>query len=113
MIWRSVSSLAHECRIVEQTIYKKEKVYTPDSEIKKATDLQQIEKEIHRLKMENNSLKNYHHIHERITGDSLLHELIVEESQEHTVWTLTNVFETTKSSYYASKDRHSIKKIRK
>ncbi|GEN90651.1 transposase [Tetragenococcus koreensis] len=55
---QSVTSLAREYGIAEQTIYKWKKAYTPDKETGKSqAELQQMEKEMHRLKQENDILK--------------------------------------------------------
>ncbi|MCO8294475.1 IS3 family transposase [Tetragenococcus halophilus] len=104
---QSVPSLAREYGISEATIYNWKKAYTPDEETGKSqADLRQMEKEMHRLRQENDILKKgYHHIHERIVDDSFIYDLIDEESQEYPVRTLTNVLEVSKSTYYASKDR--------
>ncbi|MDN6617999.1 MAG: IS3 family transposase, partial [Enterococcus sp.] len=104
---QSVTSLAREYGIAEQTIYKWKKAYTPDKETGKSqAELQQMEKEMHRLKQENDILKKgYHPIHERIADDSFLYDLIDEENQEYPVRTLTDVLEVSKSTYYASKYR--------
>ncbi|AYW48870.1 IS3 family transposase [Tetragenococcus osmophilus] len=104
---QSVPSLAHEYGISEATIYNWKKEYTPDEETGKSqADFHQMEKEMHRLKQENDILKKgYHHIHERVRDDSLIYEIIDKERQEYPVRTLTSVLEVSKSTYYASKYR--------
>ncbi|WP_146028848.1 transposase, partial [Tetragenococcus halophilus] len=55
---QSVPSLAREYGISEATIYKWKKEYTPDEETGKSqADLRQMEKEMHRLRQENDILK--------------------------------------------------------
>ncbi|GFK22928.1 transposase [Tetragenococcus halophilus] len=55
---QSVPSLAREYGISEATIYNWKKAYTPDEETGKSqADLRQMEKEMHRLRQENDILK--------------------------------------------------------
>ncbi|WP_212880421.1 IS3 family transposase [Tetragenococcus halophilus] len=104
---QSVPSLAREYGISEATIYNWKKAYTPDEETGKSqADIHQMEKEMHRMKQEIDILKKgYHHIHERVSNDTLIYEIIDKERQEYPVRTLTNVLEVSKSTYYASKNR--------
>ncbi|AYW49713.1 IS3 family transposase [Tetragenococcus halophilus] len=104
---QSVPSLAREYGISEATIFNWKKEYTPDKETGKSqADIHQMEKKMHRLEQENDILKKgYHHIHERLTDDSFIYDLIDEESQEYPIRMLTQVLEISKTTYYASKDR--------
>lgn len=55
---QSVPSLAREYGISEATIYNWKKEYTPDEETGRSqADLRQMEKEMHRLRQENDILK--------------------------------------------------------
>lgn len=70
MSGKSVTELAEEYGLVEQTIYRWKKLYAPSIEVDEnqtisMKEYKDLQKKMRELEMENEILKNYSHIHQK------------------------------------------------
>ncbi|OWZ82637.1 IS3 family transposase [Natranaerobius trueperi] len=99
----SVKDLSSEYGVTEVTIYKWIKQLTPiqsgDDEVT-PKDIDEMKKEMQRIKQENENLKKgYGHIREKV-DDSELIEFIEEHKDDHSITTMCDALGVSKSTYY-------------
>ncbi|MGI2733514.1 IS3-like element ISBce13 family transposase [Bacillus cytotoxicus] len=113
---QSVKELSSEYGVSEVTIYKWIKKYSPiptiDEEEMTPEDLKRMQKEMLRLKEENEIFKKgYGHIREKI-NDTELHQFIDCQKETHSVRTMCQTLGIARSSYYQSQHKTESKRSR-
>ncbi|WP_087957865.1 IS3 family transposase [Bacillus bingmayongensis] len=113
---RSVKELSSEYGVSEVTIYKWIKKYSPiptiDEEEMTLEDLKRMQKEMLRLKEENEIFKKgYGHIREKIK-DIELHQFIDCQKETHSVHMMCQTLGIARSSYYQSQYKTESKRSR-
>ncbi|MBY0594977.1 IS3 family transposase, partial [Bacillus bingmayongensis] len=112
----SVKELSSEYGVSEVTIYKWIKKYSPittiDEEEMTLEDLKQMQKEMLRLKEENEIFKKgYGHIRKKIK-DTELHQFIDYQKETYSVHMMCQTLRIARSSYYQSQRKTGSKRSR-
>ncbi|WVU10566.1 IS3 family transposase [Natranaerobius thermophilus JW/NM-WN-LF] len=105
----SVKDLSSEYGVTEVTIYKWIKDFSPNqqsgSEGATSKDVEEMQKEMARLKEENENLKKgYDHIRQKVDNTELT-KFIKEQKDEHTIKAICDALDFPRSTYYETINR--------